>query len=183
MAIVWSRVAWAISTAYTRGARVVNSTVEVDGFPIGCVYECVVAGTSAGVGPGPTGTDSGLPITDGGVTWRYKGPIGGEVIGLAPQFSTVAALEQVTVLGIADRSVGVEWFGDDADTARLYLAAHIAAMAELQGKGAVTAEGVGALSRSYSTAAGIEGDLGLTSYGAVFRRLQLATGAGMGFTA
>ena len=30
---------------------------------------------------------------------------------------------------------------------------------------------------------GITGDLGLTSYGAVFRRMQLATGAGLGFTA
>ncbi len=53
--------AWAINTPYVVGQKVVNG---------GKVYQCTVAGTSAGAG-GPTGT--GLAIVDNTVTWRYVG--------------------------------------------------------------------------------------------------------------
>ncbi len=184
MAIVWSRSAWAVATAYTLGARVTNASVTVDGFAFPCVYQCMVAGTSAASpATGPDGTTPDTPITDNTVTWRFLGPYGGEVLALAPQLSTIPAIEQALLLDIADTFVGEDYFADQSDAARLYMTAHLATMANLKGKGAVTAETVGALSRSYSTAPGLIGDLALTSYGAVFRRLQLATGAGLGFTA
>jgi hypothetical protein len=53
---------WAQSTAYAVG-DVVNVR--------GRVYTCVVAGTSASSGVGPTGT--GNSISDGSVTWNYSG--------------------------------------------------------------------------------------------------------------
>lgn len=56
--------AWAATTAYTVSQRVSNG---------GNVYNCTVAGTSAGSG-GPTGT--GGAITDGGVTWAYVSALG-----------------------------------------------------------------------------------------------------------
>jgi hypothetical protein len=52
--------AWAGSTAYTVGQRVVNDT--------GKLYECITAGTSAASG-GPTGTSQ--DITDGTAHWKY----------------------------------------------------------------------------------------------------------------
>jgi len=52
--------AWASATGYTVGQRVLNDT--------GKIYECTVAGTSAGSG-GPTGT--GAAITDNTATWKY----------------------------------------------------------------------------------------------------------------
>jgi len=184
MAIVWTRVAWAAATSYAIGARVTNATVTIDGFPLPCVYECVVAGTSAASpATGPDSTTPDTPITDGSVVWRFLGPFGGEVVALAPQLSTVGATEQALLLDIADTFVGPDYFADQSDAAALYMAAHLATMTLLKGKGAITSEAVGALSRGYSTVQGITGDLGLTSYGAVFRRLQLATGAGLGFTA
>ncbi len=183
MAIVWTRVAWAAATSYAIGARVTNATVTIDGFPLPCVYECVVPGTSAAVGTGPDSTMPDTPITDGSVIWRFLGPFGGEVVALAPQLSTVGATEQALLLDIADTFVGPDYFADQSDAAALYMAAHLATMTLLKGKGAITSEAVGALSRGYSTVQGITGDLGLTSYGAVFRRMQLATGAGLGFTA
>ena len=51
--------AWAATTAYSLGQRVVNG---------GNIYEVITAGTSAGSG-GPTGTAA--DITDGTVHWKY----------------------------------------------------------------------------------------------------------------
>ena len=79
MAITWAGTAWAISTAYSVGARVVNA---------GNVYRCITAGTSAGVGSGPTGNSS--DITDGTAHWQYKGANGGAVIDVAPELSTTS---------------------------------------------------------------------------------------------
>jgi len=60
--------AWAGSTAYTVGARRKNGSTPVK------AYECIsiTSGTSASSG-GPTTT--GSSITDGGVTWKYLGPV------------------------------------------------------------------------------------------------------------
>lgn len=185
MAVVWQRFPWAISTGYTIGQRVTNASVVVDGIPLPCVYRCAAPGTSAGSGSGPAGTDVAAPIVDGsgGLVWQFIGPFGGEVIALAPDLSTVSALEQVLLLDLADTSVGDCEFGTQAAAARIYLAAHLATMAAGGGTGAIGSEAVGPISQSYVMAPGMIGDLALTSYGAVFRRLQLATGAGMGFNA
>lgn len=182
MAVVWSRVAWAGATPYAIGARVTNASVVVNGVALPCVYECAAPGTSGG-GPGPTGTDPSSPIVDGGVTWRYKGPFGGEVVALAPQLASLPAAQQNILLDVTDGMVSEEYFGAQSDAARLYLAAHIATMALSTGKGALTDESLGPMARSYQIAPGVNGHLALTSYGSVFKSMQLATAAGMGFCA
>lgn len=60
-AVIAAATAWAGTTAYSVGDRVTNDSK---------IYQCTVAGTSAGSG-GPTGT--GTDIVDGTVTWRYLG--------------------------------------------------------------------------------------------------------------
>lgn len=52
--------AWANTTGYLAGDLVLNN---------GCVYKCIVGGTSAGSG-GPIGTAPS--IVDGSVTWAYQ---------------------------------------------------------------------------------------------------------------
>lgn len=56
--------AWAINTAYLTGAVVSIS---------GNMYQCVIAGTSAGSG-GPTGTSLTTSVVDNTVTWMPLGP-------------------------------------------------------------------------------------------------------------
>lgn len=53
---------WATSTAYVEFDRVAANRR---------FYECIVAGTSASTGDGPS--SAGPSITDGTVTWRYLG--------------------------------------------------------------------------------------------------------------
>jgi hypothetical protein len=185
MAIVWQRAAWATNTVYALGARVTNASVTVAGIPLPCVYECAVAGTSALSGPGPTGISTGAPIVDGSVTWLFKGPLGGEVVNVTTdaRIAALPAALQSTLLDIVDTSVAPDYFLSQTDAASLMLAAHMATLILLRGKGIPTAEDVGELSRSYATATGAPGDLNLTAYGATFYRMQLATAAGIGFTA
>lgn len=71
---VCTATAWAASTAYSLGNRVLNDTPSK-------VYECITAGTSAGSG-GPTGT--GSSITDGSVTWTWI---------VTPDYSSLSAWE------------------------------------------------------------------------------------------
>lgn len=59
--------AWAGTTAYALGAKVVGSAR---------VYQCTVAGTSAA--GAPTWPTSGT-VTDGTVTWAYVGPVGTDI--------------------------------------------------------------------------------------------------------
>jgi hypothetical protein len=57
---------WATSTAYTRGVyREANASV----------YLCVVSGTSAPSGSGPSGTTPGVSIVDGTCQWQYQYPL------------------------------------------------------------------------------------------------------------
>lgn len=56
--------AWTQSTAYSLGQQVING---------GLVFACVVAGTSAATGNGPTGTYGSNSVSDGTVTWTYLG--------------------------------------------------------------------------------------------------------------
>lgn len=81
--------AWASATAYAIGDRVANS---------GNVYECVVAGTSAGSG-GPSGETTG--ITDNTVTWDFvgNGTAANDVEAEATETGpTVAVARDVTVI-------------------------------------------------------------------------------------
>jgi len=82
---------WAPTTAYVVGDRVENDTPDR-------IYECVVAGTSAGAG-GPTGTGTG--IVDGGVTWDFLGEGDGVVDAAAEATETgpkIALARKVTVI-------------------------------------------------------------------------------------
>lgn len=57
--------AWTVNTAYALGARVKN------GVSPSRIYQAIVAGTSALIGSGPSGT--GASIVDASVTWAYVG--------------------------------------------------------------------------------------------------------------
>ena len=69
----WSTAnAWAVSTSYAAGARVINGSN---------LYQCTTGGTSAGSG-GPTGTSTG--IVDGTCVWSYvSASAGAEVLATA----------------------------------------------------------------------------------------------------
>jgi len=60
--------AWATSVEHEVGDRVCNtSSANLD------CYQCVIAGTTASSGTGPSGETPNTPIVDGGVTWNYIG--------------------------------------------------------------------------------------------------------------
>jgi len=168
MAITWAGAAWAFSTAYFVGDRVVNG---------GNVYRCTAKGASATSG-GPTGTDSA--ITDGTVTWAYAGPDAGSVVDVAPELATATAAEQRAWLTLADRLVAdADLWGDLLDDGRRFLAAHFGQLARLQGHGQVTSETVGELSRSYAALQG-DSDTSLTTMGRAFMALARSTVATLG---
>ncbi len=168
MAVTWSGAAWVALTGYVIGDRVVNG---------GNVYRCTAQGTSAAAG-GPTGTSTG--ITDGSCTWDYLGANGGAVIDVAPELATAAAGQQRSILDMVDRQVAdPEIWGSYLDDGAVYLAAHLATLSKAKGKGPVTAEAVGQVSRSYASLLQF-GRLGLTSYGVEYERLVRLTPAALG---
>lgn len=168
MAITWAGTAWTATTGYVIGDRVVNG---------GNVYRCTVAGTSGNTG-GPTGT--GSAITDGNCTWAYLGANGGAVIDVAAELATLTAGQQRSILDMVDRQVAdAEFLGSYFDDGARYLAAHLGAVSKLKGKGPVTAEAVGSVSRSYASLLQF-GPLGTTAYGVEFERLVRLTGASLG---
>jgi hypothetical protein len=69
-AVLETAATWATSTAYSAGAVVKDTTS-------GKTYVCIVAGTSASSGNGPSGT--GTAILDGTVVWMYIGTTSGIV--------------------------------------------------------------------------------------------------------
>lgn len=167
-ALTWSGAAWAASTAYIIGARVING---------GKVYRCTSPGTSASSG-GPTGT--GSAIIDNTVTWEHKGTaVSTTVLGLAPELSTTAALTQALCLDEADREVNPDEWGDGEAIGCANLAAHIATLSRLKGKGPVASESVGSISRSYGSLTSF-GELGTTVYGLEFLRLVRLCPAALG---
>jgi len=168
VAITWAGAAWAFSTGYFVGDRVVNG---------GNVYQCTAKGISDTSG-GPTGTTSA--ITDGTVTWAYLGPDAGSVVDVAPDMATATAVEQRAWLALAERLVAdADLWGDLLDDGRRFLAAHFGQLSRLQGHGQVTAEGVGELSRSYAALQG-DSDTSLTSAGRGFAALMRSTVAVLG---
>ena len=168
MAVTWSGAAWIALTPYVVGDRVVNA---------GNIYRCTAPGTSAATG-GPAGTGTG--IVDGGCTWDYLGANGGAVIDIAAELATAAAGQQRAILDIVDRQVAdpAIW-GSYLDDGARYLAAHLGTLSKSKGKGPVTAEAVGSVSRSYAGMLQF-GALGTTSYGVEYERLVRLTGASLG---
>ena len=168
MAITWAGTAWVPSTAYVLRDRVVNG---------GNVYECITAGTSAGAG-GPSGT--GSSIADGGAIWQYMGADGGTVASVGAALAAVAADAQRAILAMVARMMNATEWEDLLDDGSRYLAAHLATLSGSRGKGPVTAEAVGSLSRSYASLAALGGSLWQTSYGAEFYRMQRLLPAALG---
>ena len=99
------------------------------------------------------------------VTWA-------DVVLIAPELSTSAAGLQTLVLAIVDRQIDDDEWEQFADDGRLYLAAHIGSIAGGgSSPGAVTAETLGPMSRSYGLTADVSGSLGSTKYGVMYRYL------------
>ena len=108
--------AWAAATAYAAGARVKNG---------GNVYQCTIAGTSAGAG-GPTTTATA--ITDNTVTWTYlgagagavdvaarsvaTGPITGAARDIATIYTPVGGWS--SVINVADAILGADEQTDES---------------------------------------------------------------------
>lgn len=170
MAITWLGTSWVALTPYALLSRVVNA---------GNVYRCITAGTSAGA-TGPTGTSA--DITDGTAHWKYLGANGGAVTDFAAELATgVAAATQSAILISVDLEVPTDGvWGDLRDIAARYLAAHLATLGKSRGRGPLTSQTVGPLSRAYGGMLQF-GELGLTSYGLEYLRLLNTTTAILGF--
>lgn len=172
MAITWESSAvsqWAVSTAYAHGARVVNPPSA--GAALN-VYEATVGGTSSASAGGPVGTTS-TPIVDGTVTWSYLGTWTGAVVDVDAKLASLAGSRTLLQLAETIVSDAVLW-GSLFDDGRRYLAAHYGQMARLNGKGMISSEGLGPLSRSYAALMGTT-TYGLTSAGLMFRTLARST--------
>lgn len=114
--------AWAESTAYTVGDRVVNSTSD----NLDC-YQCTVAGVS-GSGDGPTGEDPTADVIDGSVTWRYIGQGGAGIDQVmratvtGPVFSAAFDIKDIstpvgglnTAINLADAIIGSDAQSDQS---------------------------------------------------------------------
>ncbi len=97
-----------------------------------------------------------------------------DVVAVAPNASQCVSATQTEILDIVNNRQIDDgyWLGTkSADVGRRYLAAHLATLALLRGKGIQSQEKVGDLSATYKTPQGILGSLGLTAYGAEYQRL------------
>ena len=168
--ITWGGAAWARTTVYVLGQRVVNGAN---------VYRCAQGGTSASSpATGPSGTGTG--IADGSCTWDFAGVAGVcTVVAVAPELATIPVASQVALLDQAVGHVDAGEFGDDTDAAIAYLAAHTAVVSKSQGQGPIASESVGPLSRSYASLTSF-GTLGLTTYGIQFLELLKRCPAALG---
>ncbi len=176
MAITWesSGPAWTPNTAYPVGSRVVNPP-SAGAQPN--VYRATTGGTSGNAG-GPVGTDPAAPITDGTVTWVYLGQWSGAVVDIAPELA--AEPGAATMLKLAeDMCADSDLWGSILDDGRRYLAAHFGQLARLRGKGMITSEAVGPLSRSYAALMGPT-MWHLTAAGRVYETLARSTGSCLG---
>ena len=86
--------AWVVNTVYSLGARVTNGAAPAR------VYQAVAGGTSALVGPGPSGT--GASIVDATVTWSYVGD------GTAAVDATFAALDPGPFAALTGQITSIE---------------------------------------------------------------------------
>ncbi len=148
MAISWDGAPWAGLTTYPPNARVVH---------VGNCYFSAAGGVSSGATP-PTDTSS-TPITDSAVTWKYLGAFTGSVLDVAGELATgkpiITPSSQALFLSMAERRIGdLEMWGDFLEDGRRLLAAHFGQMYRLKGRGPITAQNVGPLSRSYASLTG-----------------------------
>lgn len=88
-----------------------------------------------------------------------------DVVAIAPELSTVAIGGQIAILGIVDRWVDADAWGDRQADGQAYLAAHLATLARRAGAGQLTQEKLGEMSRSYAPPMFLRGSFGTTSYG------------------
>lgn len=99
------------------------------------------------------------------INWTY-------VSDIAPELATVPVAQQTIILADAYSVLNVGVCGDRLDTMATYLAAHQATLNKRRGlSGAVAAQSVGQVSRSYVTAQNAYLDLSSTSYGQTLERL------------
>lgn len=102
----------------------------------------------------------------------------GEFLSLFDEFSGLDARQVGVFLRFAERRIDRNVWGDCADEACLYLAAHLVASlagGDVSAAGPVTAKTTGSLSRSYgqiNVASGGDETFGLTRYGLLFLELR-----------
>lgn len=104
-----------------------------------------------------------------------------DVVAIAPELAATGTAQQDAILAMVGRQVAdpCAW-GDYLDDAAKFLAAHYGTLARSKGKGPVTAEAVGQVSRSYGDMTKLAGSLGLTSYGVEYERIARLTTLGLG---
>jgi hypothetical protein len=173
MAISWDGAVWYPATSYPSEARVVYQSV---------VWRAMIAGM-AGVGAGPTIGESSV---DGTVLWRRIGIYTGCVLDVAPELlsgpNAILQPAQTTFLRLAEQLVAdLSIWGDLLDDGRRYLAAHMGQLVRLRGRGPVTAESVGQISRSYASLTQPEA-IQLTSAGRAYMDLVRTLPSIFGFT-
>lgn len=103
-----------------------------------------------------------------------------DVVAIAPECASAEPAAQTAILAMVDRQLDPDTWGSYLDDGAKYLAAHYATLARSRGKGPVTAEAVGSVSRSYGDQTGLAGTLGTTSYGTEYFRLVRLTTAALG---
>ena len=103
-----------------------------------------------------------------------------DVVAIAPECASAEPASQTAILAMVDRQLDPDTWGSYFDDGSKFLAAHYATLARSRGKGQITAEAVGSVSRSYGDMTALAGSLGATSYGLEYFRLARLTSASLG---
>jgi hypothetical protein len=105
------------------------------------------------------------------VVWSKMTIAWADVIAVAPELSTAPIGMQTSMLAQVNRRCPLAIWGDESDTGRTYLAAHLAALGMRRGIGGpVTSQTAGPVSQSYGILVN-EGLLSSTAYGQEYLRL------------
>lgn len=98
----------------------------------------------------------------------------------AAELSTLVPATQTAILAAVERQIDADAWGEFADDGRRWLAAHLGTLAAARYGGAagpITAESLGAMSRSYGSLVADAGLLATTRYGVEYLRLlRIAVG-------
>lgn len=101
------------------------------------------------------------------------------IVDIASEFSTIDSGRIDRLVALATLQVPASRWGDKQELGIAYLVCHMLKVDQQKGKGAVTAEAIGDISRSFgSTSSSDDGGFGLTSYGIEFKRLRSTLVAG-----
>lgn len=109
-----------------------------------------------------------------------------DVVGIAPELSSVPPLAQAEILGVVNGTLNAAAFGGESARsyrlARIFLAAHYGSVVSAGGSGPggpVSSESVGGVSRSYAVFSPMGSDptLDKTPYGQQYRSLVRASPA------